>query len=114
MLFRSPGGRRGARREMLENYIKRLAKLEEIANSFSGVDKSFAIQSGRELRIMVKPDENTFHRDPAAFRLEMLQICEDLPLVGPHQRDSKMFTVQHLPPARKRDRSRWGCGQFVF
>ncbi len=48
--------RPGARREDLDNYIKRLQKLEEISNNFPGVEKSYAIQAGREIRIMVKPE----------------------------------------------------------
>ena len=49
--------RPGARRENIENYVKRLEKLEEISRSFPGISSSYAIQAGREIRIMVKPEE---------------------------------------------------------
>lgn len=49
--------RPGARNDTMDNYMKRLAQLEEIGNSFPGVDKTFAVQAGREIRVMVKPDE---------------------------------------------------------
>jgi ribonuclease Y len=62
--------RPGARREMLENYVKRLEELENIANSFSGVDKCFAIQAGREIRIMV---ENEKISDSDA-----VMLCKDI------------------------------------
>ncbi|CQR47625.1 Ribonuclease Y [Paraliobacillus sp. PM-2] len=62
--------RPGARSETLENYIKRLEKLEEISESYAGVEKSFAIQAGREVRIMVKPEE--------IDDLESLRIARDI------------------------------------
>ena len=51
------GGRPGARRDTVENYLKRLADLEAIAKSFSGIEKSYALQAGREIRVFVKPEE---------------------------------------------------------
>ena len=67
--------RPGARRETLENYIKRLEKLEEIANSFEGVDKSFAIQAGREIRILVKP-ENVNDADTIIMAKDIVKRIE--------------------------------------
>lgn len=66
--------RPGARRENLENYIKRLEKLEEIASSFKGVERCFAIQAGREIRIMVKPD--LINDDQAAILAR--EVCKKI------------------------------------
>ncbi len=66
--------RPGARRENLENYIKRLEKLEEIASSFKGVERCFAIQAGREIRIMVKPD--VINDDQAAILAR--EVCKKI------------------------------------
>ena len=68
--------RPGARRETLEAYIRRWEKLEEIANSYEGVDKSFAIQAGREIRIMVKP-ENVSDEDIHLLARDMTKRIED-------------------------------------
>ncbi|WP_427338716.1 ribonuclease Y [Caloranaerobacter sp. DY30410] len=67
--------RPGARRETLEAYIKRLEKLEEIANSFEGVEKSYAIQAGREIRVMVKPEE-VFDNDIVLIAREIVKRIE--------------------------------------
>ena len=68
--------RPGARRETLEAYIKRLEKLEEIAGSLEGVDKVYAMQAGREIRVMVKPEKID---DAAAIRVsrDIVKRIED-------------------------------------
>ena len=68
--------RPGARRETLESYIKRLQRLEEIADSFEGVEKSYAIQAGREIRIMVKPDKIDDYQSVNLAR-ELVKKVED-------------------------------------
>ncbi len=74
--------RPGARRENLENYIKRLQKLEEVASSFNGVETSFAIQAGREIRIMVKPEIVTDDNMASLARDICKKIEEDLEYPG--------------------------------
>ncbi len=74
--------RPGARRETLETYIKRLKKLEEIANSFDGIERSFAIQAGREIRVMVKPDTISDDETTHTARAIVKQIERELEYPG--------------------------------
>jgi ribonuclease Y len=76
------GGRPGARRDNTENYLKRLNDLESIANGFTGVDKSYALQAGREIRIFVKPEEVSDLEARNLARNIALKIEKDLKYPG--------------------------------
>jgi len=76
------GARPGARREMLETYVKRLEDLEKISHSFAGVDKAYAIQAGREVRVMVQPDRMTDDDSAALSRDIARKIEKDLTYPG--------------------------------
>ncbi len=76
------GSRPGARRDSVENYLKRLGDLEALANSFSGVDKSYALQAGREIRIFVKPEEVTDLEAQKMARDIALKIEQELKYPG--------------------------------
>ena len=76
------GGRPGARRDSVENYIKRLTELEGIATSFKGVERAYAIQAGRELRVFVKPDEMTDYEARELARNVALRVENELKYPG--------------------------------
>jgi ribonuclease Y len=76
------GGRPGARRDSVEQYIKRLADIEGIANSFPGVEKSYAISAGREVRVFVKPEEMSDFQARDVARQIALRIENDLKYPG--------------------------------
>jgi len=76
------GSRPGARRDTVENYLKRLEELESIANSFEGIDKSYALQAGREIRIFVKPDNVSDLEAKKLAREIAVKIEKDLKYPG--------------------------------
>ncbi len=76
------GGRPGARRDSVENYLKRLKDLEDIANSFKGIEKSYAIQAGRELRVFVRPEEMSDLESRRLAREIALRIEQELKYPG--------------------------------
>ena len=76
------GARPGARRDNVENYLKRLADLEALANSFPGIEKSYALQAGREIRIFVKPEDMNDLQAKETARNIALKIEKDLKYPG--------------------------------
>jgi len=76
------GGRPGARRDSIENYLKRLQDLEAIANTFPGIEKSYALQAGREIRVFVKPEEMTDLEAKTLSRNIALKIEQELKYPG--------------------------------
>lgn len=76
------GGRPGARRDSVENYLKRLQELESIANSFSGVERTYAIQAGREVRVFVKPDSIGDYEAKELAKKIALRIEQELKYPG--------------------------------
>lgn len=89
--------RPGARRENVENYIKRLQQLEEISTSFNGVEKAYAIQAGREIRVMVKPEIINDQKMPLIAREIAQKIEEDMEYPGQIKvniiRESRAFDI---------------------
>ncbi len=89
--------RPGARRENVENYIKRLQQLEEISTSFNGVEKAYAIQAGREIRVMVKPEVINDQKMPLIAREIAKKIEEDMEYPGQIKvniiRESRAFDI---------------------
>lgn len=76
------GGRPGARRDSVENYLKRLGDLEAIANSFKGVERAYALQAGREVRVFVFPNETTDLEAKNMARDIAIRIENDLKYPG--------------------------------
>ncbi len=93
------GGRPGARRDTVENYLKRLSDLEAIANSFEGVEKSFALQAGREIRVFVDPGKITDLAARAIARQIALRVEEELRFPGEIKvhviRESRVIEIAH-------------------
>ena len=89
--------RPGARRENVENYIKRLQQLEEISTSFDGVEKAYAIQAGREIRVMVKPEVISDQKMPLVAREIVKRIEDEMEYPGQIKvniiRESRAFDV---------------------
>ena len=108
------GARPGARRETLESYIKRLQKLEEIANSFDGVEKSYAIQAGREVRIIVKP-EQVSDADSVLMAKEIVKRIEK-ELEYPGQiwnTPARSRSTSSAKPARRSSPSKPACARAL-